>query len=272
LESITRRNRKRKILDILEARGTMDIEELANILGVSPITLRRDLKDLERQGLVSKVWGGVTLSPHSFLETPIEDRGVENLDEKRAIARTALTLIKPGDIVGLGGGTTTYELAKLLRSIPNVQVVTNAVNIAYLLIRLGVKVIMPGGYSREGSYTLNDNRIEEFFKSTYMDKCFLGADGIDIDMGLTTTNPAEVPLITAMLSSSNLIVVLADYSKIGRKRLIPVVPLEKIHVLITDEKAPQNILSFFEKKGIKIEIASLTHEPEIYSQSEYKFK
>lgn len=131
----------------------MDIEELANILGVSPITLRRDLKDLENQGLVSKVWGGVTLGPHSFSETPIEDQGVENLDEKRAIAQTALTLVKPGDIVGLSGGTITYELAKLLRSIPNVQVVTNAVNIAYLLIRLGVKVIMPGGCSREGSYT-----------------------------------------------------------------------------------------------------------------------
>lgn len=91
---------------------------------------------------------------------------------------------------------------------------------------------------------------KNFFKSTYMDKCFLGADGIDIDMGLTTTNPAEVPLITAMVSSSNLIVVLADYSKIGRKRLIPVVPLENIHVLITDEKALQSILSAFEKKGV----------------------
>lgn len=272
MESIARRNRKRKILDILEARGTIDINELASILGISHITLRRDLKDLERQGLISKVWGGVTLSPHSFLETPIEDRGVENLDEKRAIARTALTLIKPGDIVGLGGGTTTYELAKLLRGIPNIQVITNAVNIAYLLIRLGVKVIMPGGYSREGSYTLNDNRIEEFFKSTYMDKLFLGADGIDIDMGVTTTNPAEILLIKAMTSSSNLIVVLADYSKIGRKRLIPVIALENIHVLITDEKAPPDILSSLEKKGIKVEIASSIHEPEIYSQSEYKFE
>jgi len=272
VESVNRRNRKRKILELLEERGTMNINELAEILGVSPITLRKDLKDLEEQHLISKIWGGVTLSTHPISEPPFEDRKVENLEEKRAIARVALTLVKPGDVIGLGGGTTTYEFAKLLGGIPNIQVVTNAINIAHLLIRLGVRIIVPGGFSRDGSYILVDDRIENFFKEIFIDKCFIGVDGIDLEVGFTTLNPNENKLINTMLNSSKMVIVLADHTKIGQRRLIPMAPIEKGNVLITDEKAPKDLLSLLTKKGIKIEIAPLKPQDESYSQSEYKFK
>ena len=169
MESIARRNRKKKIIELLESRGTMDINTLAKELEISPITLRRDLKDLEEQSLVTRIWGGVTLATHSIPEPPFEDRNVENLQEKRAVARAALTLIKPGDVIGLGGGTTAYELAKLLGNIPNIQVVTNAINIAYLLLRLGVKLSFREGF-REGSYNLVGDRAEELFKEIFIDK------------------------------------------------------------------------------------------------------
>ena len=160
--------------------------------------------------------GGVTLATHSIPEPPFEDRNVENLQEKRAVARAALTLIKPGDVIGLGGGTTAYELAKLLGNIPNIQVVTNAINIAYLLLRLGVKIVVPGGFSREGSYNLVGDRAEELFKEIFIDKLFLGADGVDVDGGITTLNPSEARLNSIMLNSAHTVIILADYGKIDK--------------------------------------------------------
>ncbi len=272
MESIARRNRKKKIIELLESRGTMDINTLAKELEISPITLRRDLKDLEEQSLVTRIWGGVTLATHSIPEPPFEDRNVENLQEKRAVARAALTLIKPGDVIGLGGGTTTYELAKLLGNIPNIQVVTNAINIAYLLLRLGVKIVVPGGFSREGSYNLVGDRAEELFKEIFIDKLFLGADGVDVDGGITTLNPSEAKLNSIMLNSAHTVIILADYGKIGHKRLIPISSLEKVDILITDEGAPREILKKIEKKGVRVEIASLSTQNGSYSQSDYKFK
>ena len=272
MESIKRRNRKRKIIELLESRGTMDVDTLAKELGISPITLRGDLKDLEKQSLIVRVWGGATLATHTIPEPPFEDRNVENLQEKRAIARAALTLIKPGDVIGLGGGTTAYELAKLLGNIPNIQVVTNAINIAYLLLRLGVRIVVPGGFSREGSYNLVGDRAEESLKGIFIDKLFVGADGVDIDGGITTLNPGEARFNSTMLNSAHTVIILADHGKIGHKRLIPISPIGRVHILITDEGAPGEILKKMEKKGVRVEIASLSAQNGSYSQSDYKFK
>ncbi|MGC8718080.1 MAG: DeoR/GlpR family DNA-binding transcription regulator [bacterium] len=273
MDSIAKINRKRRILDILEARGTLSINDLAEILEISPITLRKDLQDLEKQRLITRIWGGVTLATHPATpEPPFEDRSVENLKEKRAIARIALTLVKTNDVIALGGGTTTYEFAKLLGGIPNVQVITNSVNIGYLLLRLGVRIAMPGGFSREGSYNLFGDGAEEFFKNIFIDKCFMGVDGIDIDGGLTTLNPSEASIYTSMINSAHTLIVLADHTKLGQKKLIPMSPIEKVDILITDELAPKDIIKGLEKKGIKVEIAPLESQVESYSHSEYKFK
>ncbi|MCX7796438.1 MAG: DeoR/GlpR family DNA-binding transcription regulator [bacterium] len=273
MDSIAKINRKRKILDILEARGTLSINDLAEILGISPITLRKDLQDLEKQRLITRIWGGVALSTHPVTpEPPFEDRSVENLKEKRAIARVAITLVKPNDVIALGGGTTVYEFAKLLGGIPNVQVITNSVNIAYLLLRLGVRIAMPGGFSREGSYNLFGDRAEEFFRSVFIDKCFIGVDGIDVDGGLTTLNPSEADIYVSMINSAHTVIVLADHTKLGQKKLIPMSPINKVDVLITDELAPKEVIKEFEKKGVKVEIAPLELQIESYSHSEYKFK
>ncbi len=273
MDSIAKINRKRKILDLLESRGTLSINELAEHLGISPITLRKDLADLERQRLIVRVWGGVSLSTHpNIQELPFEDRSVENLEEKRAVAKVAVTLVKPNDVIALGGGTTTYEFAKLLGGIPNVQVVTNSVNIAYLLLRLGVRIAMPGGFSREGSYSLFGDKAEDFFKGIFIDKCFMGVDGIDTEGGLTTLNPSEASIYTSMINSAHTLIVLADHTKLGQKKLIPMSPIDKVDILITDELASKDILKKLEKKGVKIEIAPLESQLESYSHSDYKFK
>jgi len=271
LDSIARIERKRKILELLSRRN-FGIEELAKLLNISPITLRKDLQDLQKQGLINRVWGGVTLASHASKEQPFEDKDVDSLKEKRIIARTALTLVKSNEVIGLGGGTTTFELSKLLVDITNIQVITNSINTAYMLLRLGIRIIMPGGISREGSYSLVNHKINEFFDGIFLDKYFLEVDGIDIEGGLTTLRSAEVELMSTMISVANTVIVLADSTKLGQRRFTTISPIEKIDLLITDHKAPQDIIRIFEKKGIKIEIASSEGYEEEMSMSAYKFK
>jgi len=272
LDSIAKINRKKKILELLEIRGTIAINKLAKALNVSPITLRKDLQDLQKQRLINRIWGGVSVATNITPEPPFEDRNVESLQEKRSIARVALTLVKPNDVIGLGGGTTIYEFAKLLGNVPNIQVITNAVNIAHLLLRLGVRIVMPGGFSREGSYALVNDKIKEFFKGIFIDKYFLGADGVDIEAGLTTLNPGEAIVNETMISVANKVIVLADYTKLGQRRLVTMSPVGKVSLLITDEKAPKKIVGLLKKRGVKVEIASRKSTVESYSMSEYKFE
>jgi len=250
LDSIAKINRKKKILELLEIRGTIAINKLAKALNVSPITLRKDLQDLQKQRLINRIWGGVSVATNITPEPPFEDRNVESLQEKRSIARVALTLVKPNDVIGLGGGTTIYEFAKLLGNVPNIQVITNAVNIAHLLLRLGVRIVMPGGFSREGSYALVNDKIKEFFKGIFIDKYFLGADGVDIEAGLTTLNPGEAIVNETMISVANKVIVLADYTKLGQRRLVTMSPVGKVSLLITDEKAPKKIVGLLKKRPL----------------------
>ena len=248
------------------------IEELAELLNISAITLRKDLQDLQNQGLINRVWGGVTIASHALKEQPFEDRDVDSLEEKRIIARTALTLVKPNEVIGLGAGTTTFELSKLLVDIANIQVITNSINTAHILLRLGIRIIMHGGISREGSYSLVNHKINEFFDGIFLDKYFLEVDGIDIEGGLTTLRSAEVELMSALISVANTVIVLADHKKLGQRRFATISPIEKIDLLITDYKAPQDVIQLFEGKGVKIEIASSGGDEEKMSMSNYKFK
>ena len=272
MDSITKINRKKKILELLEIRGPIAINELAKVLKVSPITLRKDFKDLQKQGLINRIWGGVSIATNIVPGPPFEDRNVESLQEKRSIARVALTLVKPNDIIGLGGGTTIYEFAKLLGNVPNIQVITNAVNIAHLLLRLRVRILMPGGFSRENSYSLVNYKIKEFFKGIFIDKYFLAADGVDIEAGLTTLNPSEATINETMISVANKVIVLADCTKLGQRRLITMSSVGKIDLLITDEKAPKEVVKFLKKGGVRVKITSPKSTVESYSMSKYKFE
>jgi len=271
LDSLTRIERKRKILELLNHRN-FGIDELALLLDISPVTLRKDLRDLQNQRLINRVWGGVTLASQSLKEHPFEDRDVDHLEEKRSIAKTALTLIKPNEVIGLSAGTAPLELSKLLADVPNIQVVTNSVNTAHILLRLGVKVIMPGGFSREDSYSLFNDRINDFFNGIYLDKCFIEVDGVDISGGLTILRAAEADLITSMIKVANTVVVLADSKKLGMRRFTSVCSLDNTDLLITDNSASRDMIDQLRRKGLKIEIASPETDDGKTSMSEYKLK
>lgn len=171
--------------------------------------------------------------------------------EKRAIARTAMSLLNQDDIIGISAGTTAYEFAKLLYQFPNIHVVTYGLNIAYLLARMGINVVVPGGFLREKSFALVGEETVSFLKKIHLDKCFMGVDGIDGEV-ITDVNMAEATVNRTMIERSKKLIVIADHTKLGQRKLVPIAPIERVNILITDSKADKRLLKTFEDKGIKV--------------------
>lgn len=257
--AILKEKRKEKLIEIIRESGIVSIKELAKELGLSTVTIRKDLKELERIGIVNRLWGGVSLRESSTPEQTFDQKRALNLPEKKAIAETAINLLEPNDVIGISAGTTAYELAKLLYQFSNIQVVTYGLNIAYLLARIGVSVIVPGGFLREKSFALVGEETVAFLKKIHLDKCFMGVDGIDGEV-LTDVNMAEAEVNRTMIERSRKLIVIADHTKLGQRKLTPIAPIERVNVLITDSKADKKLLKAFEDKGVEVLIGEVKEE------------
>ena len=249
--TILKEKRKEKLIEVIKRSGTISIKDLARELGLSSVTIRKDIRELEEAGVVSRLWGGVSSKELSFIEQTFDQKSIINLSEKKAIAQTAITLLNPGDIIGVSAGTTAYEFAKLLYQFSNLQIVTYGVNIAYLLARMGKSVIVPGGFIRDKSYALIGEETVAFLKKIHLDKCFMGVDGIDEEV-LTDVNMAEASVNRTMIERSKKLIVIADHTKLGQRKLVPIASIDKVNILITDSKADKKLLKAFEDKGIKV--------------------
>ncbi len=250
-KSLSNIRRKEQILELLRYTEKISKKELRDILDVSPSTLEKDIRELEKEGLIQKIWGGISIKGETSI-LPFEKREVINLQEKQSIAREAVKLVNPGENIGLSAGSTIYELAKLIKPESNIKVVTYAVNIACILISKGIEVIMPGGVCRDSTYALVGDMTVKFFENVHLDKCFLSANGIDLDYGLSEVNIHEATIISTIISNSSEVIALMDHTKFGRQRLIPVCKPEEIDVIITDNKTPQAYIKNLREKGIDV--------------------
>ena len=255
--TVIREKRKEQIVDFIRKCGIVSIKELAESLNLSAATIRKDVRELEENGLVSRHWGGVSLKEGQVKELSFDEKTIINLVEKKAIAQRAITLVAQNDTIGISAGTTAYEFARLLDQYPNVQVVTYGLNIAYLIARMGGKVVVPGGFLRDNSYALVGEDTVSFFKKIFLDKCFMGVDGLDIEAGLTDVNMAEAEVNRAMIESSGQLIIIADHTKLGQRKLVPIAPIDRIDVLITDSLADKGILKILEDKGIEVLIGEV---------------
>jgi DeoR/GlpR family transcriptional regulator of sugar metabolism len=249
--SISKIKRKDQIMEILRYTGKISKKELIEKLKISPATLEKDIEELEREGLIYKIWGGISLK-EEFSILPFEKREIINLQEKQSIAKKAVTLISPGESIGLSAGTTVYELAKLISPKSNIKVITYAVNTANLLISKGIEVIMPGGVCKDGTYALVGDMTVDFLRNIHLDKCFLSVNGIDLEYGLSEVDIHEAIVLSTMISVSSEVIALMDHTKFGRQRLASVCKLEDIDLIITDNKTPQAYIEEFKKKGIEV--------------------
>jgi DeoR family transcriptional regulator of aga operon len=237
---VSRKHRLNQIMSLTVARGSVDVHELADEFGVSLATVRRDLEVLERQRLVSRTRGGATTHA-AFNDLPLSFKTAQDLPEKRRIAERALEFLGGARVIGMTGGTTTTEFARVLLKRDGLRegltVVTNALNVASdLLPNPRLRVFAAGGEIRSSSQEAVGPSAEAFLAEYNLDVAFVGVDGVDTRAGCTNYDPVGARVNAVLIERAQRTVVLADASKVGRVALAPVCSMSKVHVLITDDR------------------------------------
>lgn len=254
-ESKSTVSRRMSILALLDKNGQVNVAELSDSLGVSSVTIRNDLEQLEKKKMLLRARGGAMKVSHQFVghDYPLSDKQKKNLMEKKAIGKRAVELIEEGNTIILDSGSTTFEIAKNLNRFENLTVITNAINIAnYLVEHKNITVIVPGGTLRRNSMSLVGTSAERSLKEYYCDILFLGVDGFDASYGISTPNIEEAHLNQVMIDVSKRVIVVADSSKFGRRGFAFIAGVNKIHSLVTDQGIPAEEKSRLETMGIEV--------------------
>ena len=236
------RHRQSLILQAVRNDGSARVSDLTQQLGVSDMTIRRDLEVLAKDGLVEKVHGGAVLpGSHGGHEPGFEDKLVLERPEKTSIARAAAGLVRPGTAIAIAAGTTTFALAQCLLDVPGLTVVTNSLRVANLFSGNHspdvASVVLTGGM-RTASDALVGPVADLTIASLHFDTLFLGCTGLDPEVGLSTPNLAEAETNRALIKVARRVVVLADHTKWGVVSLASFAPVEKVSVLVTDVLLP----------------------------------
>lgn len=228
-----RTERHLRILEHVSEHGGADVTALAAWLDVSSATVRRDLQYLNDQRMLQRTHGGA-VSGDAGVELPLRRRAGRFHAEKRAIAAAAVELVPEDAVVGLTGGTTTTEIARLLAARGPVTIVTNAVNIAAEMVpHPQVRLVMTGGHARSRTFELVGPAAEKMLAEHHTDITFLGVDGISVRRGCTTHDPLEAATDRAFLASTAQAVVVTDHSKVGKATFARICPVSAVRRLIT---------------------------------------
>lgn len=248
--------RRREIMHRLGTDGYVEAKALADELGVDASTIRRDLDALERAGQAQRTHGGARPAPGATAKLPYTMKQGEHLAEKAAIGEVAASWVCDGNTVILDSGSTTYEIARALRTRTDLTVITNDLRIATFIAEIpGARLLVTGGELLGSVYTLVGERAIAFLSDYAADWAFLGADAVDHTAGITNMNTLEVPLKRAMIAAATQTAVVADRSKFGRRALAKIAGLEEISHVITDFGLDPDTAQQFGKSVVSAEIA-----------------
>lgn len=251
--------RRRLILEEVNLSGRVSVADLVGRLGVSDMTIRRDLETLAARQLLQKVHGGAVPLPKTAAEPHFTQKQRLNRAEKKAIAKRALPFVEEGHTIAFSAGTTTWQVADGLRpQVANLTFITNSTNIALTLQEHGwEQIVLSGGSFRTPSDALVGPFAERTLKTLNADILFLGVHGVHPDAGLTTPNIAEAETDRCLVDTAQKVVVVADHTKIGVMALAKIAPLSRVDVLVTDEKAPRDLLREIELASVRVIIAEV---------------
>ncbi|MBB3603703.1 DeoR family transcriptional regulator of aga operon [Mycolicibacterium sp. BK556] len=257
--SIRRTDRMREVLSLLRSRGEVDSQVLRAELRVSAATLRRDLSELEEQGLLVRTHGGARALDPSGSEIPVRLRDHRTIAIKRRIAQHAAALVPAGpQAVALTGGVTTGEVARSLKGRPQMTIVTNSLTIAAdCAVDAHMKVIVTGGLVRANSLEAVGPMSEHAFQVINVGTAVLGADGMSAEVGATTFDEAEARTAMAMAASAQQVVVAVDGSKIGKVTLAKMVTLNEIDHVVTDSTADPAQLERILAAGVRVHVVEV---------------
>jgi DeoR/GlpR family transcriptional regulator of sugar metabolism len=254
-----------RLTRIIQEHGGASVAELSKEFGVSEVTIRRDLDELEKGGIIHRIHGGAVVERSNIIDE-FRKRTEKFSISKSKIGRTAADLIDFSEgAIFIDSGTTAFCLAQELKNRQTVStpdksftIVVNSLNIAMTLADVPYfDVFIIGGYVRPYSYSCVAQASENdaMFNSLYVEKCFIGVNGISLENGLFTTVPMEVNVKTRMAKRAKQVIVIADSSKFGKSPFSYLGPLKMMNVLVTDSDIPKNYYNALTEMGIKIIIA-----------------
>jgi DeoR family transcriptional regulator, aga operon transcriptional repressor len=258
IDTINISQRAQGILQALTRTGTVSVDDLAAKFNVSAATIRRDLIELDKLGLLRRTHGGA-ISVEPLLYEPFkhdssfQEQIERNMDEKRRIGLAAAELIADGDTIALTAGTTTTQVTRSIHHKNRITVVTNTVNVAMELSkRPDINVIVTGGSLRGGWFSLVGPSAIETMSRIFVDKVFIGVNGIDAQYGLTAHHPDEAAINSVMIKQAKQKIAIADHSKFGVVVKSLICSVNQIDILITDIKATDEQIEPFIAQGVKV--------------------
>lgn len=251
------RRRRDLILELVTSHGSVRVSELTDRLGVSDMTVRRDLDALASEGAVRKVHGGATL-PAGALATVGEPSFAaklpEQAGEKAAIAAAAAAMVRSGTAIGLTAGTTTWQLAKELGDIDDLVVVTNSIRIFQTILgfeRADHTVMLTGGV-RTPSEALVGPLADRSLRGLHLDQVFMGVHGMSERAGFNTPNLLEAETNKAFVAAAERLVVVADHTKWGTVGLASIAPLDAADAVVTDAAIAPDARAAIESHGPEV--------------------
>lgn len=246
-------DRRSKILELLAQKGKVRVTELSKLFEISEVTIRNDLSELEANGLLERVHGGAATSYKSYVTMPIHERMKTNEPEKRAIAKAVAGMISDSDTVLISSGTTTAIVAQELKQAKNLTVVTNSIAVAQELgqHRAGKVILLGGDFNVEYQFTYGDDTLNQLRKYK-ADKLILSVDGVSAEGGLSSYLHLEAEIYRQMMARVNRTIIVADHAKIGRTSFAHIDTIDKVDVLVTNQKASQEEIRSIADKGIEV--------------------
>ena len=249
-------DRRRKLYELIREEGSARVSTLSETFSVSEPTIRSDLERLESEGLVVRDHGGAYLRDVGLLVRSHTLHHTENADKKRLIGRKAAEFVHDNDTLILDSGTTVTELAKNLLERRNLNIVTNALNIALLVgSEPSFTVHVTGGEFKAPTLSLTGEQAAAIFENVFVGKLFLATAGISPESGLTYPGFSDLPVKRAMIRAARTTYLLADSTKIGKTSFAALGGLSDVDVLITDDGIDPESVQMFEALGTEVVIA-----------------
>ncbi len=253
--TVNKSERVKRIFEVISQEGNASTKYLAELLGISEATVRRDIASLESDGEIpmKRVRGGIVFSLEKSGFEPMFDLKLSNMiEEKKKIARIALEQIDDGDSIFLDSGTTIYYLAKIMGSKKGIKAVVVDLKIAEELSKHpNIRTIVACGEARSGYYSIGGYETVDFLNQFHVEKAFIATDGWNLT-GTFNSSDFEVEIKRKMIELSDKKYLLADHSKYGKNAFIKVSDLNVFDALITDRNLPENVVEYLNKNGIKI--------------------
>lgn len=246
------------ILEALEASGTVEVTTLAKQLGVSEITVRRDLLELEAAGYLRRVHGGAMRTTGRAFDRPYLVRERQDTATKRAIAAAAARLVKSGDAIALDSGTTVLNMVEFLGGLANLTLVTANLRTAWTVANSRTllrpfRLIVSGGVVREDELSMVGASALSHYRKMRVDIAFIGVGGVNAKAGITDYNLDDAELKRVLVESARRVVILADRSKLGNENFAQVAELSEIDMLITDSGADPVLVKGLRDAGVEVQ-------------------